>query len=433
MPDAAFPALHIRPTRGWLNDPNGLCRVDGRWHVFFQYNPASTVHGDITWGHVSSADLLRWTEHPPALRPRPGGLDAAGCWSGCVTDDDGVPTAVYTAVPDHAQGAVVALATSDRTLLTWEQSHHPGPGRPVDGTVEDVRDPFVFWFEGHRYAVQGAGSRSGPPRLLLYACDDLRAWTPLGPLLGFDDPVAASVAPAEIWECPNLVELDGAWVLVLSLWRWVDGAHALSGVRYLLGDLVREGEGLRFRAVSGGVLDDGPAFYAPQLLAEQDRVLLWGWSWELGRSPAELEASGWAGVLTFPRELRRRGDAVVVQPAAELVGLRAGDLVCRPGEPFAAPAFELVTEGVLELLLEREGEPPAPVVTVAGTPSGPARVLVDGSMVEAFHGGRSVTTRAYPTATTRWRVRGDAAATRGYRLGLGAATEAPAATGQTKE
>ena len=40
MPDPAFPALHIRPQRGWLNDPNGLCRMDGDYHVFFQYNPA---------------------------------------------------------------------------------------------------------------------------------------------------------------------------------------------------------------------------------------------------------------------------------------------------------------------------------------------------------------------------------------------------------
>ena len=117
VPDPAFPALHIRPPRGWLNDPNGVCRIDGRYHVFLQYNPDAVVHGSICWGHASSPDLLRWTDHPVALRPRPGSLDAGGCWSGCVTDDDGVPTAVYTAVPHDAQDAVVALATSDRSLL----------------------------------------------------------------------------------------------------------------------------------------------------------------------------------------------------------------------------------------------------------------------------------------------------------------------------
>ena len=55
------PRLHIHPERGWLNDPNGLCRIDGTYHVFFQYNPAAPVHDDIHWGHVSSTDLLNWT------------------------------------------------------------------------------------------------------------------------------------------------------------------------------------------------------------------------------------------------------------------------------------------------------------------------------------------------------------------------------------
>ena len=106
--DPSFPALHIRPPRGWMNDPNGLCRVDGRYHVFFQYNPAAPVHSAIHWGHVSSTDLLSWQEHPIALSPRQGLIDAAGCWSGCVIDDSGVPTAVYTANPDHAGNAVAA-------------------------------------------------------------------------------------------------------------------------------------------------------------------------------------------------------------------------------------------------------------------------------------------------------------------------------------
>ena len=99
MLDPAFPRLHVRPPSGWLNDPNGLCRVNGTYHVFFQHNPVSVQHGAICWGHMSSPDLLRWTEQPLALQPRPGAIDAAGCWSGCVVDDDGVPTAVYTAVP----------------------------------------------------------------------------------------------------------------------------------------------------------------------------------------------------------------------------------------------------------------------------------------------------------------------------------------------
>lgn len=252
MPDATLPALHIRPARGWLNDPNGVCLVDGVYHVFFQYNPDAPVHGSIHWGHVSSTDLLTWAQQPVALVPRPGGPDAAGCWSGCLVDDRGVPTAVYTAVPDHARNAGVVLARSDRSLLRWHQEGAVVVGTPTDAAIDEVRDPFIFTHQGHRYGVQGAGQRLGRPQLLLYGCDELESWTPLGPLLTDDDPVAAEVAAANIWECPNLAFVDGRWVLLISLWRWRDETHELAGSRYLLGDLVIAGGGLRFAASAGG-------------------------------------------------------------------------------------------------------------------------------------------------------------------------------------
>jgi beta-fructofuranosidase len=417
MPDPAFPALHIRPARGWLNDPNGLCRIDGIYHVFFQYNPHAPVHGNVHWGHVSSTDLLHWTEQPVALFPRPAGIDAAGCWSGCIVDDGGVPTAVYTANPDHAQNATVGLARSDRTLASWTQAGQPVVSTPDDEAIDEVRDPFVFRFAGRRYAVQGAGQKGGRPQLLLWRCDDLEHWVALGPLLTADDAVAAEVAPADIWECPNLANIDGHWVVLLSVWRWVDGTHRLDGVRYLLGDLVIAGDGLQFRATAGGPLDDGPAFYAPQLMTDGDRTLLWGWSWELDRDFAAVAQAGWAGSLTFPRELFVRDGRLGSQPARELAGLRREQVAAAGGGEVTVPAFEVVASGSVTLELV-DGAAAREVVRAAGSTDEPARILVDGSMVEAFAAGRSTTTRAYPTASSRWQVSADGALEI-WRLGLG--------------
>jgi beta-fructofuranosidase len=412
--DLSFPALHIRPPQGWMNDPNGVCRIDGRYHAFFQYNPGAPVHGAIHWGHVSSTDLLHWREHPIALTPRSGLIDGAGCWSGCVVDDAGVPTAVYTANPDHAWNAVVGIARSDRSLMSWEQDQSPVLGISRASEIDEARDPFIFVHEGRRYAVQGAGQPSGRARVLLYGCDDLRYWTELGPLLSTDDPIAAEVAPANIWECPNVVRVDGQCVLLVSLWRRSAGVDQLAGVRYLLGDLVAQGRGWRFKATSGGVLDDGPAFYAPQLLAEPDRTLLWGWSWELGRSVQQIADAGWAGVLTFPRELYLRDGVLGVRPATELEGLRRERLACLPGVPFQAAAFELIANGPVALrLLDDHAD--ILVSAAEGTLADPARILVDGSMVESFCRGASHTTRAYPTADSRWVVDGVGVSV--YRLG----------------
>ena len=423
-PGPAFPHLHVRPRWGWLNDPNGLCRVDGTYHVFFQHNPYEPVHGHIHWGHVSSTDLLTWTEQPVALVPQPGTPDAAGCWSGCVTDDAGTPTAVFTAVPDHAWNAGALLARSDASLRSWTPDDRFAVGPPFVAGVEEVRDPFVFHVDGHRYVVQGAGSRHGAPQLLLWAADDLGRWVDLGPLLTQDDAVAAVVADANIWECPNLVRVpsadpaeDAQWVLLVSLWRWVDELHELAGVRYLVGDLQPEGPGLRFVASSGGVLDEGAAFYAPQVLPDGDRVLVWGWAWEVGRSETQVRDAGWAGVLTFPRELVVSDGVLGARPAAELAGLRRQPLAPVPDVPADVPAFELRLVGAGRLRLVDRGRETF-ALDVGGSAEVPVTVLVDGSIVELFRGGTTRTERAYPTTSSRWVLDADAAWVEGWVLGL---------------
>ncbi len=101
------------------------------------------------------------------------------------------------------------------------------------------------------------------------------------------------------------------------------------------------------------MLDEGPAFYAPQLMTDGDRTLLWGWSWELGRTEEQVAAAGWAGVLTFPRELYVRDGVLGSRPAAELAKLRTPSPAWQPGAPVAAAAFEIVASGPVTLAAGR--------------------------------------------------------------------------------
>lgn len=421
--DPAFPRLHGRPPRGWVNDPNGCSLIDGRYHLFFQYNPDAPHHAGIKWGHVSSTDLAHWRHEPIALVNRPGEPDAYGCWSGCVVDDSGTPTAVYSAVTDDSHRADVLLARSDREMRTWQQTHEPVARPPDDPAISHVRDPFVFWSDGHRYAIQGAGHIRGRPRILVYGCDDLSTWTELGTLLSGDDPVAAEVAPANIWECPNFVRFGDRWVLIVSLWRRTDGSFPLTGVRYLVGNLEVGPDGPRFTPTSGGQLDRGPCFYAPQVLDLDGRTLLWAWSWEHGRPREDIARAGWAGVLTFCRELSLLGETLVSRPAAELDGLRQEPLHLAPNDPFPAIAFdvELHPDAARASLCTVDGSHEQLIadIDLCAAPVVPPRILVDGSIVEVFDGtGTAFTTRAYPTPTSRWILRLDQPAPlRGWRLG----------------
>jgi beta-fructofuranosidase len=411
------PHLHIRPPKGWLNDPNGIGRWDGRWHVFFQYNPDAPVHAAICWGHVSSADLLHWQEEPVALRPRPGAIDAAGVWSGVAALDDGEPVLVYTAVPDHAVNAGVALArrAPDGSWAAQDVMVQP---RPADPTIREFRDPSLFTVDGRRYALVGSGRTDGTPLVLVYGVDDLDAWRPLGELLTGDDPCAARLAPAEIWECPQLVPLAGGrWALILS--RWHD--HHLRGVSALVGDIAVVDGTPRFTPDSGRPLDFGPDFYAPQAFVDGARVLMWAWTWEsrTDRPQEDVLAAGWAGALTFPRELAVDNGRVVSAPARELIGLRRGKLetdVLAEGAPAAElPAWEVEADG--PLVVEIVGPDGDREVWRAPADAARVRVLVDGSVVEAFADGDAWTVRAYPRAGESWRVQADAALS-AWELGL---------------
>ena len=46
--------FHLMPPAGWLNDPNGLCQMNGVYHVFFQYSPFDPCGGEKFWGHYTS-------------------------------------------------------------------------------------------------------------------------------------------------------------------------------------------------------------------------------------------------------------------------------------------------------------------------------------------------------------------------------------------
>lgn len=317
-PGAAF---HIRPTRGWLNDPNGMVHWGGRWHVMFQHNPAAARHADIAWGHVSSPDLASWSEHPVAFSPTPGGPDRGGCWSGVATvvegdGDEGMDrvAVAYTGIlSDAAHSTICVRYASDEGLDDWS-APVVAATQPHGVGVREMRDPFVFSWGGRRWAVLGAWLADGQG-LLLWSCDDLENWVFERIWLTGDDPVLGPLATADVWECPQLVEVDGSWVLLVSIWR----AGVLDCTVYDVGTLAADVQGRpAFTAQTGGRVDGGRSLYAPQVLqdAPGGGPLLFGWVRE-DDAPDGAGSDAVAGCLTLPRRLALDGGRLVssVDPA----------------------------------------------------------------------------------------------------------------------
>lgn len=304
--DPHRPRYHFLPPANWMNDPNGLIQWQGRYHLFYQHNPAAPTWGPMHWGHAVSHDLVHWTHLPIALAPTPGGPDEGGCWSGCAVNHDGTPILIYTGVMPQVQ----CIATGSDDMLTWEKhAANPVIGAPPEGLeVVGFRDPCV-WREGHTwYAVIGSGIRGVGGTALLYRSGDLVHWEYLHPIC-----VGQARETGEMWECPDLFPLGDKHVLLI-------GVHPEFRYTYYFVGTYAD---LKFAPNTLSKVDFGGYFYAAQtLLDDAGRRIMWGWLKE-GRDDAAIQAAGWAGVMSLPRILTLRPDGRLgIAPAPELRALR---------------------------------------------------------------------------------------------------------------
>jgi beta-fructofuranosidase len=308
--DPQRPQYHLLPAANWMNDPTGPIYWQGRYHMFYQYNPNGAFWGDMHWGHAVSEDLLHWKHLPVALSPTPGGPDKDGVFSGCTVIDDGVPTAIYTGVNPETQ----CIATSGGDLTAWKKfAGNPVLAVPPAGLqVAGFRDPAV-WKEGDTWLMAlGSGFRGKGGAILLYESKDLRHWNYLYPLATGQMHAGAGaknpLETGEMWECPDFFPLDGKHLLIYST------EHA---VKYLMGRFADR----RLHPETTGGLDYGSYYAARSMAIAGDRRILWGWLTE-GRSAEAQRAAGWSGVMSLPRELKLYGSQVQTRPAPEVEKLR---------------------------------------------------------------------------------------------------------------
>jgi beta-fructofuranosidase len=280
----------FRPREGWVNDPHGVCLHEGRYHLFFQHVPGSSVWQPwVSWGHATSPDLETWTEQPVALAPD---ADDVGCWSGClVPDGPGGPRIFYTSVAgdDLDRGRIRSAVPLDDGWTTWRKGD-------VDLVVPDdalfFRDPFVLRDgDGWRMLV-GAGLADGVGAVLTYVSTDLVAWTYDGVLAQRPDTEHAGDWTGRVWECPQLVEVDGRHVLMVSVHDGRETRH----VSYAVGELAAG----RFEAGPWHRLADGAPYAATTFQDADGRATLMAW------------LRGGTGVLSAPYLLAREGDRLVL-------------------------------------------------------------------------------------------------------------------------
>jgi beta-fructofuranosidase len=310
--DPERPQFHLLPAHNWMNDPNGPIYFNGRYHMFFQYNPLAATWGDMSWNHAVSPDMLHWTHLPVAMTPTPGSPDAYGCFSGSALQVGKRVYAVYTGTVKstldkatiHADGVQESqcLAWSDDPrLITWTKDPQPIiplPPFPVTG----FRDPSAWKQGGAYYMTVGSGETKIGGCVLLYRSHDLHSWDYLHKLTEAPwtpppsgEPTSNPCDDGEMWECPDFFPLPGSSLASHCL------IYSTRGKVYWQSGTLDHATML-FHPLKTGLLDLD-AFYAPktQLDAQGNRIL-WGWIPER-RHEAAMRTAGWSGMMSLPRVL----------------------------------------------------------------------------------------------------------------------------------
>lgn len=172
VPDTRFasdnlrPRYHAMPKANWTNEPHGLVRYNGQYHMFYQRTPNGPYKQLMHWGHMMSSDLVHWTDLKDAIYPMQNtgeiyGLGSKGIWSGNVVVDNNKAHAFYTTVNyDGDFDPGVAWSTSTESGNNFEHWEHKGgvidKNLPNPAGLNDFRDPYVWKQDNIWHMIIGA-------------------------------------------------------------------------------------------------------------------------------------------------------------------------------------------------------------------------------------------------------------------------------------
>jgi len=322
------PAFHLSARVGWMNDPNGFCRYQDKYHLFYQYNPYRTHWGPMHWAHAVSSDLLHWETLPAALAPDMPYDKEGGCFSGSAIElQDGRHLLMYTGVhiEKHEDGTADELQTQCLAIgdgVDYEKvAHNPvldAGDLPEGASKVDFRDPKIWRGEDGVYrAAVGSRPADGSGQILLFKSEDALHWH-------YEKKLAENRCRlGRMWECPDFFTLDGKAVLLVSPQDMVGVGvkyHPGNGNIAIIGTWDEATD--TFTEEGHQVIDDGVDYYAMQtVLAPDGRRIMIAWmqNWD---ALEHLPDEKWFGQMALPREISLRGGRLYQQPIRELETLR---------------------------------------------------------------------------------------------------------------
>ncbi|WP_434798471.1 glycoside hydrolase family 32 protein [Terrisporobacter vanillatitrophus] len=318
-------SYHLMPPIGWLNDPNGLCELNGTYHIYYQYSPTD-VYGELKhWGHYSTKDFINFKSEPMAIFAD-NELDKGGAYSGSTFIKDNKMHVFYTGnvkeegdhdyIKSGRQHNTIYLTSEDGINFSEKKCLMKNVDYPSDVSCH-VRDPKVYEKNGLYYMVLGARTLDDIGCILVYESKDLINWK-------YINRIQTKEKFGYMWECPDVFDLDNKTILITCPQGIEQEGIKYENIYqngYLFMDNIVENTKLS----EFNELDNGFDFYAPQTFEdEKNRRILIGWM-GLPDIPYTNEVTvkeNWQHALTIPRALCIRNNKLYQKPIEELKNLR---------------------------------------------------------------------------------------------------------------
>ena len=290
------PVFHITAEKGWINDPNGVVKYQGQYHVFYQCHPYSCEWGPMHWGHVVSDDLIHWKHLPFALVPGDE-FDKDGCFSGTSLVVGDVLYIVYTGFinnedPEKIKQIQCLASSVDGIHFQKHGAIITGKDLPKDYKTCDFRDPKLFYEDGYYYLLAATRRVGNGGAIVLYKSKDLKTWE-------FVNDVLTHKSEGLMIECVDYHKDLGLLIYSEQCFP-ADNDHCLNihSCEYELGEFNKE---FKFIPTSKKTLIDyGFDFYAPQVMDDEHYLFAWMNMWERNNPSSKY---GFAGMLTVARKV----------------------------------------------------------------------------------------------------------------------------------
>lgn len=305
--------FHLEMPKGLVNDPNGLCYHQGKYQIFFQWNPFGCEHKHKHWTYTQTTDFINYTKPQIALAPVDK-FDKDGCYSGSARSKNNKLEIIYTANLKDEQNIryprqVLVKQNDDGDFIKEKIIIDTVP----KGYTTHFRDPYIFTKNNRSFIILSAQRENLTGCALIYEEID-ENWIFRGELK------TQLTDFGYMWECPNLFTIDDKDILVFC-------PQGLKAQKYQYQNLYQAGyligqfnpDTLEFTHGEFHEFDMGFDFYAPQVLIYENRHILIGW---VGM-PDKLQDyptinDGWVHSLTLPRELILKNDKLYQRPISEL-------------------------------------------------------------------------------------------------------------------